>query len=121
MLLEQLNAACRPGSRRDAGMRLYASTFGVELCPYVEKTGAIAVEAGAAGREGTLYPTRDDAGYSISEQNRWYGELTVLYWIWMNEHIGADEIVGFFHYGKGLWIGRDTAREKLGGGQLSGS
>lgn len=38
----------------------------------------------------------DDTGDSISEQNRYYGELTGLYWLWKNYH--DVDIIGICHY-----------------------
>ncbi len=41
----------------------------------------------------------DDSGDNISELNRFYCELTGIYWIYKNyEHIGNPDYIGFMHY-----------------------
>ena len=37
----------------------------------------------------------DDTGDSISEKNRYYSELTGIYWVWKNT---AHQITGSCHY-----------------------
>lgn len=82
-------------------IRLYAATFG-------KPTGwihhAVPIEVGAAGRidhreDGILY---DDTGDSISRENKYFGELTGLYWIWKNVSFEEGDIIGFCHYNKCL-------------------
>ncbi|HHV10482.1 MAG TPA: DUF4422 domain-containing protein [Clostridiales bacterium] len=53
------------------------------------------VQAGAAIDGGTLGILRDDFGINISEKNRVYCELTVLYWLWKNN---KRQYMGLCHY-----------------------
>ena len=60
------------------------------------------VEVGASNRSNFLYPIHDNIGLNISNENIYYGELTGLYWIWKNENINKEELVGFCHFNKCL-------------------
>ena len=53
------------------------------------------IQTGAANK--TPWPgyLRDDVGDNISSKNRYFGELTGLYWVWKNT---TDEKVGWCHY-----------------------
>lgn len=54
------------------------------------------VETGSALKENHVPGIlRDDDGISLSEKNRTYCELTVLYWLWKNR---TDDIRGLCHY-----------------------
>lgn len=53
------------------------------------------IQAGAALTDKRICGLADDTGDNISERNRQFCELTVLYWIWKN---AAQDIVGLEHY-----------------------
>lgn len=40
----------------------------------------------------------DDVGDSIADKNRFYSELTALYWIWKNYSCHPTDLVGLVHY-----------------------
>lgn len=56
--------------------------------------GYVPIQAGAAINKKLNYIT-DATGENISEKNKNYCELTVLYWIWKNQ---KDDVVGISHY-----------------------
>lgn len=82
-------------------IHIYISTFGKKV---LNQKYSIPIEVGASLRENFIYKNRDDVGDSISAENVYFGELTGLYWIWKNDHSNQYDIVGFFHYNKGLDI-----------------
>lgn len=48
--------------------------------------------------QGYLPELGDNTGNNISWKNRYYCELTGLYWIWKNDKSQPDDIVGIEHY-----------------------
>lgn len=55
----------------------------------------IPLHVGRAAAKDLGYPG-DDTGDSISERNKYYGELTGVYWVWKN--VTDADIVGICHY-----------------------
>lgn len=55
----------------------------------------VPLQAGAALAEEQVCEFRDDAGDNISAQNRYYNELSCLYWIWKNTD---HKYSGICHY-----------------------
>ncbi len=51
----------------------------------------------------------DDTGVNISNKNRKYAELTLLYWIWKN--VELPEYVGLAHYRRYLSFAKNDTRE----------
>lgn len=78
---------------------IYISTFGKKV---IKLKNGVPVEVGASNRSNFLYPIHDNIGLNISNENIYYGELTGLYWIWKNENINKEELVGFCHFNKCL-------------------
>lgn len=89
--------------------RIYISTFGK---PILNIKDGIALEVGAYNRK-TLYPLKDDVGENISIENAFYGELTGLYWIWKNEALKDNDIIGYCHYNKSLNVKRSKVEKWL--------
>ncbi|SET16213.1 protein of unknown function [[Clostridium] aminophilum] len=79
----------------------YISTYGAKC---LHKGKGICLEAGAKGRDFFRYPLHDDTGDNISKDNAYYGDLTVLYWIWKNGEKGKGTCISFRHYNKYLMI-----------------
>ena len=63
--------------------------------PILEDDNYLPVFAGAAGSDLNLPYQRDDEGENISAKNRYYSELTAMYWAYKN--LKADYI-GLCHY-----------------------
>lgn len=82
-------------------INIYISTFGKKV---LKQKYSKPIEVGASLRDNFYYDLRDDTGNNISEENMYFGELTGLYWIWKNDHSAANDIIGFYHYNKGLDI-----------------
>lgn len=82
-------------------INIYISTFGKRV---LKQKNSKPIEVGASLRNDFYYSLRDDTGNNISKENMYFGELTGLYWIWKNDNSAPDDIVGFFHYNKGLDI-----------------
>ena len=71
----------------------------------------IPIEAGSQRRDTHIYETRDNVGDNISDLNPWFGELTVLYWIWKNFSYTNDDIIGFAHWNKRLKISESNVKK----------
>ena len=85
---------------------IYISTFGKKVMwVYQSKV----IEVGAANRIKFYYNLHDDIGINISDQNEYYGELTGLYWVWKNAKYDDNDIIGFCHYNKSLFITKRNA------------
>jgi len=82
------------------------------------------LRTGAAVKALGEHVLNDATGENISHKNRYYSELTALYWIWKNT---TDERVGLCHYRryfspvlfldpikKGVTVSFDVARSLLG-------
>lgn len=85
-------------------IKLYVSTYGNDVS-WISFPNIVPIEVGAANRNSNYpinYRLRDDVGINISSENAYYGELTGLYYIWKNEQISLDDIIGFAHYNKVL-------------------
>lgn len=48
----------------------------------------------------------DKEGDSIAEKNRYYAELTALYWIWKN--MKKHKVIGISHYRRYFYFGKDN-------------
>lgn len=90
--------------------RHYIYTFGKKT---LKIKNAIPIELGMAKRECFIYPTHDNTGDNISNQNEYYGELTAMYWVWKNVPIANDDIIAFSHYNKTLNISPKRAAKWL--------
>ena len=77
----------------------FISTYGFQCCHI--KNG-VPIEVGAEERDHYIYPIRDNTGDNISRENKFYGELTGLYWIWKN--VKNELYISFRHYNKYLTI-----------------
>ena len=56
------------------------------------------IQVGHASNNLDLGILRDDEGYSISEKNKNFCELTALYWAWKNNFFENYDYVGMVHY-----------------------
>ncbi len=88
----------------------YISTYGNKC---TNEKGGIPIEVGAEGRTNFLYTILDNTGENISAENKYYGDLTALYWIWKNHKFRGDEYIAFRHYNKYLKIKPKVALEYL--------
>lgn len=55
----------------------------------------VEIQVGAALTDKRIANVTDDIGFSISDKNKQFCELTALYWIWKN---AKEDIVGLEHY-----------------------
>ena len=62
----------------------------------IESNALKPLHLGAINSKHDLNMLRDDGGTHISDKNKYYCELTGLYWAWKNDTI--SEHLGFFHY-----------------------
>lgn len=79
--------------------KIYISTFGKNV---LKQKYGVPIEVGADKREKFIYSLKDNSGDNISNENAYFGELTGLYWIWKNDNSDVNDVIGFFHYNKGL-------------------
>ena len=89
-------------------MTIYISTFGKKTL-YVKN--GVPIEVGAEGRNNFIYDLRDNTGINISAENKYYGELTGLYWVWKNIRCDPDDIIGFFFFYKSLHVSTKTIKK----------
>lgn len=66
------------------------------------------IQAGAALTAERICELTDNIGENISEKNRQFCELTVLYWIWKN---ATQDIVGLEHYRRHFLLQEDWIRK----------
>lgn len=69
------------------------------------------IQAGCSINHFDLGLLRDDTGDHVSFKNKYYGELTVWYWVWKNylpEHPDL-QYIGFCHYRRFLNFANQTA------------
>ncbi len=62
---------------------------------YPEGPGYVILQTGRAVAKDHIGMIGDDSGESISSRNRYFCELTALYWIWKNDD---SELVGLSHH-----------------------
>lgn len=85
---------------------LYVSTFGNDIS-WIKFNNPIPIEVGSACRDEQhplRYRTRDDINNNISKLNPYYGELTGVYYLWKNMKFNSQDIIGFAHYNKVLFV-----------------
>ena len=63
--------------------------------PYLENDFVIPIQGGRALNSPIKGMIGDDTGDTISKLNLFFGELTVLYWVWKQK---PARYVGFMHY-----------------------
>ncbi len=68
------------------------------------------VMAGNALRKGPGLFTGDDTGDNISGRNRYYSELTAIYWVWKNTR---QKVTGCVHYRRFLTMQREPFLYRL--------
>lgn len=89
---------------------IYISTFGQ---PVLNIKHGIPIEVGADNRKKFVYNLKDNTGVNISSENDYFGELTGLYWAWKNTGHKKNDIIGFAHYNKGLFVSDRRIRRDL--------
>ena len=94
-------------------INIYISTFGQKV---LKQKYERPIEVGAALRGDFIYDLKDNCtADNISGLNMYFGELTGLYWIWKNDTSPSNDVIGFFHYNKGLDI-KDSELKSLNRG-----
>lgn len=86
--------------------KIFISTFNQKV---LRVRNSVPIEVGADKRDTFKYSLKDNTGNNISSKNNVFGELTGLYWIWKNTNIHSNDIIGFYHYNKGLKISKYQA------------
>lgn len=92
--------------RYNHSFRIFISTFNQKV---LRVNDSIPIEVGANKRKVFKYQLKDNTGNNISDKNNIFGELTGLYWIWKNINFDSNDIIGFYHYNKGLKISKYKA------------
>ena len=95
---------------KNSDLVIFVSTYGYRC---IKTTDGIPIEVGAFGRENFVYKLHDDSGCNISKENKYYGELTGLYWVWKNYDKSQIKYIGYSHYNKKLAITRKEIKEYL--------
>lgn len=87
--------------REERKLKIYISTFNRKV---INVKYGVPIEVGAALRNDFIYELKDNVGDNISSENKYYGELTGVYWVWKNQKFEDDDIIGFCHWNKKLQI-----------------
>ena len=84
--------------------KIYVATHERNDCVLKLKPPYIPIHCGKAIYENIYNKTEylpnlgDNTGDNISDKNRYYSELTGMYWIWKNDNSAPNDIVGLNHY-----------------------
>ena len=84
--------------------RIYVATHERNDCVLKLKDPYIPIHCGKAiyeniyNKTGYLPEFGDNTGDNISDKNRYYSELTAMYWAWKNDESNPYDIIGLNHY-----------------------
>lgn len=70
----------------------------------------VPVWVGKNNKSGVQGFTGDDTGENISEKNKYFSELTGIYWVWKNTY---SDIVGTCHYRRYFYAGKEPFQYRL--------
>ncbi len=87
----------------DRKIRIYSFFYKSTVIP-LENELYIPVMVGNALNLNKTGMTGDDSGFSISEKNKYYSELTGIYWVWKNT---SQDITGCCHYRRYFYAGEE--------------